>query len=368
MILTLLYLLILLILSVYTYALIDPNITMFSNKAWELFRNFVVDFGYNNRASSWIVFLILVTLLFIFHLIFIRPKNVKIYNPMKLGLIIGAVMLFSYSFLSHDLLSYMFYGKILTHYHNNPYFHMPAEYYLDPWLRFTQWTGTRYPYGPTFLLISAIPSFLGFGKFFLTFFLFKGIFIFFYLMSVYLLAKLNRHWAIFYATNPLIIIEGLANNHNDFIALSITILGFYLLKKNKNIIARITLLFSSGIKYMTLPLLFLPIKNKKYIVIPLIGTAMVLGYLSFFSEIQPWYFLMLFAFIPYYKKIIYNLNIFFFGLIMSYYPYVRFGGWDKVIGWTTDQKVGAKHQIILTFFVLNIIFLLYKNLIKKKIL
>ena len=39
------------------------------------------------------------------------------------------------------------------------------------------------------------------------------------------LNKLNTKWAIFFATNPFVLIEGLTNAHNDFIAVGLAILG-----------------------------------------------------------------------------------------------------------------------------------------------
>jgi len=85
-------------------------------------------------------------------------------------------------------------------------------------------------------------------------------------------------------------------------------------------------------------------------------------------EIQPWYFILFFALIPFFEDLVTNLNIFFFGLLMSYYPYVRHGGWGKIIGWTSSEKVILKHKIIYIFLLMNIIYLLFRKLVKKKVL
>ena len=60
-----------------------------------------------------------------------------------------------------------------------------------------------------------------------------------------------------FATHPLIIMEGLLNLHNDLIGVCLAIIGFYYLLKNKNIQARLLLTASFGIKYLTLPFLFI---------------------------------------------------------------------------------------------------------------
>ena len=38
---------------------------------------------------------------------------------------------------------------------------------------------------------------------------------------------------------------------------------------------------------------------------------------------------------------------------MSYYPYIRLGGWD------TEDKVVLKEQIILVFTIMNVLYFVY---------
>ncbi len=350
-----LYLFFLLALSIYSYALVDPNFTLFNSSFWTVFRNFVVYFGYYQRYWSWIVYLILILILFGFYFYFL--KKVKKYNPFKLAVLISGILVISYPFLSHDFFNYLFDAKIVTFYFKNPYFYKALDFPTDHWLRFMHWTHRTYPYGPIFLLITLVPSFLSFGKLILSFFLFKVTWSIFYILSVYLLYKLNKKWAMIFATHPLIIIEGLVNAHNDLIGICLAIIGIYYLTKNKNIFGRLFLVMSAGIKYITFPLIFLVKGNKKNInYLILIGITILIGYLTFFGEIQPWYFLSFFALVPYFEKIISWLNIFFLGLLLSYYPYIRLGGWDSV------EKLQLKHIIILAFAVINLI---YFWLIKK---
>ena len=362
------YILLLIILSIYSYSLVDPNFTLINSHYWTLFRNTVVYFGYYQRFWSWIVYLILISALFLFYFYFVR--QVKKYHPLTLALLIGGILLLSYPFLSHDFFNYLFDAKIVTYYFKNPYFTKALDFPNDPWIRFMHWTHRTYPYGPFFLLITLIPSFLSLGKLVLSFLLFKITWFIFYLSSVYLLNKLNKKWSMIFATHPLIIIEGLINAHNDLIGLCLAFIGIYYLSKNKNLLGRIILVFSAGIKYMTFPLVFL-VKPQVHprgepqaqphpggVILVLVGLVMILGYLTFYAEIQPWYFLTLFAFLPYLEKFISRLEIFFIGLLLSYYPYIRFGGWDSL------EKLQLKHIIILVFLVINVIYFvgtLFKN-------
>ncbi len=345
------YLVLLISLTVYSFALVDPNLTFINNSVWASFRDVLVQLGYYQRDLSSIVYILIILLLFLAHYYFV--KNFKIINIFWLVIPLCFLGLFSYPFLSHDFFSYMFDAKIVTFYHQNPYIARALDFVPDPWLRFLQWTYREYPYGPTFLPLTLIPSFLSFGKFLVDFLLFKGLFLGLFLLGFSLLNKINKKWAVFFATNPLIINEGLVNSHNDFIALSLAIIGICLLNK-KEWLGRFSLLLSFGIKYVTFPFIFLSKKKESPInkvVLLLIIAVMI--YLSFWEEIQPWYFLALFVLIPYYEKWLARLNIFFAGLLFSYYPYIRFGGWDK------HWKVLLKHQIIETFFIINLIFLLF---------
>ncbi len=351
------YFIILALFSIYSYSLIDPNLTLFSNQLWELFRNNIIYLGYYQRSISSYIFLSFIVLLFFFH--FYLVKNSKKFRPLKLALGVGLILIFSYPFLSHDFFNYMFDAKIVTFYGANPYIKKALDFPGDPWLRFMHWTHRTYPYGPVFLPLTLLPSFLSLGKLVMNFFLFKLLFAAFYFTAVYFLSKINSRWAVIFATQPLILVEGLINSHNDMVALSLAVIGIYFLFKKK-IWARWFLFFSAGIKYMTGPLLFLS-KNKKskINILVVILIISVLIYFSFWQEIQPWYYLAAFAFLPFYEQLIIRLNIFFAGLLFSYYPYIAFDFWNNL------ENIEMKHFIILVFFVINLLLLLIQyNFIK----
>jgi hypothetical protein len=172
--------------------------------------------------------------------------------------------------------------------------------------------------------------------------------VFFYLAAVWATNKIDKNKALIIATHPLIIIEGLITPHNDLIAMSLGLIGIYLLF-NKSIWSRVLFIFSGLIKYSTLPILLISKKNKWLNTLAFIGILVPLAYLSFFSEIQPWYFLILFIFLPIFPNLIKKTELFLMGLICSYYPYIMLGGWDK------QYKVDLKHQIIIYFFIGNLL-------------
>lgn len=352
-----LYSIFLAVLSIYSYSLIDLNLTFINHPIWNKFRDWIIQLGYFHRDISWNIYLSLVIIGFIFYFFFI--KNYKKYNPLLISIVTGSNLFFSYPFLSHDLFNYLFDAKIVTFYHQNPYLLRALDFPSDPWLRFMHWTHRTYPYGPSFLLLTLIPSALSFGKFILSFFFYKGMVVGFYILTVFLLSRSNRKWAVIFATHPLILIEGLINGHNDMIALSLALISIMILQKNKLIYAKIMFMLSAGIKYTTMPLIGLT-KNGRFNNIILFIQMCLLIYMGTKMEIQPWYYLILFVLIPFYAKLLIDWNIFISGLIFSYYPYIRIGGWDTV------EKVTIKHQIIFVFFLLNIIYLFFEKVIFKK--
>ncbi len=356
-IMIILYGILLFALGIYSYFLIDPNITFFQSNYWVQFRNWTVYLGYYRRDISWVVYLALVLLLFIFHFLFI--KKYKSYSAVSIAALIALFGVISYPFISHDLFNYMFDARILTHYGQNPYFFKALDFPHDLWIRFMHWTDRTYPYGPTFLPLTLIPSFFGFGKFSLTFYLFKIFNGTLYVIAVYLLNKNNKKIALFFATHPIIIIEGIINTHNDLIAVTLGLIGIFLLGKKRQIWARILLLFSIGIKYITLPIIFLYSKTRTawYTTFLFVMQIALVVYVCYRMEIQPWYFISLFVFVPYFPEFLEKLSILFFGLLMSYYPYIRLGIW------TVDRIALKRELIFISLFICIIWQLLYTVLL-----
>jgi len=348
-----LYFVILSILAVYSYSLIDLNLTLFNHPLWNSFRSFIIQIGYFKRELSFSLYTFLILSLFFLQYLSIKAKL----NPVKLALLIGVICLFSYPFLSHDYFNYIFDAKILTFYGKNPYLFKALDFPTDQWARFMHWTHRTYPYGPVFLLITLIPSFLAMGKFILNYFFFKLMFVGSYLLMVYLLNKINKKWALFMAVNPLIIIEGLVSPHNDLIGLSLAIVGIYFIFKEKNLPGRLFFIISGGIKYVTLPLIILSKSRKAFNILAMLGIIFGIAYASYKLEIQPWYFLSFFAFLPFFPELFSHLNIFIAGLLFSYYPYVYLGGWDK------PYKIVIKHNIMWIFLCLNLVYFFGRKLL-----
>lgn len=348
-----------LLLVVYSYFLIDPNITLFQHPWWVSFRDFTVYMGYYQRETSWYIYLSIIFSLFTAHIWALKKyKNFPIWRYVFL---IGGLLVLSHPFLSHDFFNYMFDARILTEYGKNPYLFKALDFPTDQWTRFMHWTHRTYPYGPSFLPVTLVPSILGMGKFSVTLILFKLVWIFAYCLTVFILNKLNKRYAVFFATHPYILIEGLVNGHNDFIGVALAIVGVWYVFKLERISAFVAFIFSIGIKYVTAPVILINfMKTKMQIRLVFILQILLLVVLIAKLGVQQWYFLSLFVFVPYVPRFLEVMAVFFAGLLFSYYPYIRFGGWD------TSEKVDMKNQIIIAALMVQCVVLFAYYFFKRK--
>jgi hypothetical protein len=130
----------------------------------------------------------------------------------------------------------------------------------------------------------------------------------------------------------------------------------YYLKHN-GIVSKIFALLSSGIKYITLPLLLI-FDNTKSVVVSFIAMSVIMIYLCSKQGIQPWYFTSFFVFLPFYRKLFIKTSLISFGLLASYFPYISYGGFNK------PEWIGQKNMIIYVSFLLTL--LIYLTPLLKK--
>lgn len=316
---TFLYLFALLCLGVYSYSQIDLNLTLFHAEVFLQFQKLLIQLGYFHRGLSTMVFGFLLLLLFW------SCRRLDHNNWNKIIIIAMVVGLLSYPGFSHDFFNYLFDARIVTHYKQNPYLLKALDFPNDLWTRFMHWTHRTYPYGPIWLVISLIPSFLGFGKFILTALNFKLMFIVAYGVCCYVISRLNYKNLWIFAFNPLVIIEGLISPHIDLVMLMFALLAVYKFKW-------VNLLLSIGIKFSTLTLIpaFLFISSKRFYDW-LISTAYLSVLLQIvFREVLPHYFLLplgLTALSDDKKWHYLAMTVSFVALFARYIPFLYTGEW-----------------------------------------
>ncbi|OGH19953.1 MAG: hypothetical protein A3D74_00760 [Candidatus Levybacteria bacterium RIFCSPHIGHO2_02_FULL_37_13] len=356
----------LLSLTIFSYFFIDSNLTYL--------KDFYSGFAYKHRYSATFFYLLILLIFFTLYILLLKlisKKKIDFKDLRYLIFITIALLLFSYpAMLSFDIFNYISTSKVLFFYYENPYIIMPIEFAGDPLLSFTHASNKIALYGPSWILISAIPYFTGFGNFIVTLFSFKLFVSMFYLGTVFLIWKISKNlvYVSFFAFNPLVIIETLLSGHNDIVMMFFSLFSFYLLMKKKIIIpAFIFFIFSIFIKYSVIFLfpIFIYIilktirkqpidwKNIFYFSFLLMAGAFILSPIR--EEIYPWYAIWFLPFISivFQKRTLVYISVALsFGLLLRYVPFMLFG---THFGVTPFLKISV--TLTPVFFVLIYVFL-----------
>lgn len=335
------WLVISLVIFVYSYGFVDFNLTLSSHPLVMNFVTWSQQLAMFDRHTSLAVYLTLIAILYILYTMtlwqYVRVNDRQNQFPWRFVLMTAVALSLSYPFLSSDVFKYLFAAKELLVYHANPHLIAPQVFEGDTWLRFMRWIHTPSPYGPVMTAL-AIPYYLlGFGKFVPSLYLFKLDQIFWYGLTIWLVGKLAIKKPIFahlvFAFNPLVLFEWLVNAHNDAPMISLLLLSLYLIKESRRLPAIITLLFSIGIKYVTvfaLPFLFikkLSVSTIGYGSLVILSLAPILYHYSY--QYQPWYVTWIIPFVAILgsRPLIFMATAYSFGALLRYIPYISTGLW-----------------------------------------
>lgn len=334
------YSLLLFFLGIYSYSQIDLNLTLFQASWFLAFQKWIIYLGYFNRPISTAIFIVIIVLLFVFYLLFFWHRN-KI-SRRDLAILLGALAvlgLVSYPAFSHDLFNSIFYPRLIFEHGANPYNATALMYPADPWTRFMHWTHNTYPWGPVYLGLSIPFYLLGFGKFVLTLINFKLLHVLAYLGSAYFIFRLaGTGGAIFFALNPLIILEAVVSGHLDIVMLVFSLASVYFVRKNI-ILSFLLMILSVGVKFVTA--LFLPVllwwtrfsedmRMKALLFLSFLGVAMQI----YFRDLLPHYFIVplgVAALFPRQKYLFtFSLLISLVLLLVRYLPFLYSGQWLSI--------------------------------------
>lgn len=292
------YFLITISLFVYSYGFVDLNLTLSSHPLVFNFVSWVQQLVYFDRGLSLKIFVALITLLFLLYtgtLVHSSTRASTLF-PWRFIALISLILALAYPMLSSDVFKYLFVAKEIVLYHANPYLVTPNAFPDDTWIRFMRWVHTTTPYGPVFT-ITTIPYYLlGMGKFVPILYLFKLDQLAWYFLTIWVIGRLAKHRVttqLYFALNPLILMEWLVNAHNDAMMIALLMLSIYLLTIQKRVWSLITLLLSIGVKYVTiffLPFIFL----KKMSLSLIVHCSLIILFLApllyhYSWQYQPWY-------------------------------------------------------------------------------
>ena len=216
-----------------------------------------------NKVFSGIVFAVAIIALFAIYYMGWRLCRKLTAAKVTLTIFIFAslfaiTLIFMYPVTAVDMFNYFFSGRIFVHYHQNPLVVAPYQFSDDPlsWTALAYW-GAPAPYGPLWILLSAIPNLLGGDNLLLNLILLKVEMVIFYLLSALLIYRIlteikpeYRNAGLFlFAWSPLILFEGIGNGHNDMAMIFFILLGIYAIVQGRTSLGFAALIASVFIKY-----------------------------------------------------------------------------------------------------------------------
>lgn len=199
-----------------------------------------------------------------------RRQRWLLWLVLGVAAILGLTLVLSPSLPSDDIFSYILYGRISAVHHANPLITTPAAFTSDPFLPLVFWRNTRSVYGPVWLLLSdglsLLAQALG-GSLAVYVALFKLLGLLAHLANALLIWRILGRLAprrqlsgtLFYAWNPLCLLEFCASGHNDAVMLTLLLLGVYCLLRGSlawEVAALVAFGLSVATKYA--PLILLP--------------------------------------------------------------------------------------------------------------
>ncbi len=263
--------------AIFSFSLTDPNLVLTTWHPYWVFQQWMWQTFFSNAPLLSEVYTLLITAMFAcyFGFMYLASRVTKKTDLKRsrwwLILLIALPLFFSYNALSHDIFNYIFNAKMVLVYHGNPQQQIALDFPQDSWVRFMHNTNTPAPYGYGWIGISLIPSALGFGKFTITWLLFRlfsVISICFLILSSIALTRIDLHkekvvWTgiLSVILNPLFLIEVISNSHNDVWMMAPALLSFAVLHNTKRphllrwVFSTLLLFFSISIKLSTVVLI-----------------------------------------------------------------------------------------------------------------
>lgn len=231
-----LYFFILSLFVVFSYGFIDLNLHLSSSPVFLMLQKPLEVLVFQMRPIASVIFLFIVSTLFVVYIWFLKKGSVffPTWKKMLPFLIAVSVLLVvSFPALTYDIFNYITTAKVAFFHHENPYLVMPIEIPNEPYLAFTRAANKVALYGPVWILGTAVPHYLGQGNIWLTIIMFKLMNAFCYIGLSYLIYRATKSIknVLFFALNPLILIEILVSGHNDIYMMAFTVAAILLWEK-----------------------------------------------------------------------------------------------------------------------------------------
>jgi hypothetical protein len=219
-----------------------------------------------SRQAIWLILCCLLLELYRAGFELVRKQRV---GPRYVFWLVGVISLIAFAtapFDSTDVSVYINQGWLQTHYHVNPYNTCVSEipqWMHDPMLK-QHWTNSPCLYGPLFAAITAAITMVGQNNYLLNVFLFKtlnlachiGIALLLFSSVKAMSSKEKSIEAVFlYGVSPFILLQQVANVHNDLILTFFSCLALFFVIKRKYLFVVLACIAGAAIKYISILLL-----------------------------------------------------------------------------------------------------------------
>lgn len=193
-----------------------------------------------SRGRTWAAYLYIAGLLLLFALYLVGMRAVRLYSgPDRLrpilgfALAFGLILLWLYPVTATDVFQYVVRARLRLLYGANPMVVIPNQFPQEPYLPFLgEWVDKLSPYGPAWeLLAGTVAATFGAMNMVSGALAYKSVALLFYLACAGLIAWARRGDAeavYFFAWNPLVLLQGIGNGHNDLVMLTWIVLGLAL--------------------------------------------------------------------------------------------------------------------------------------------
>lgn len=338
------------LLSLFSYCFVDRNLTLTTIKPLQSLLQLFQYVGYDTRFFAGSVYIIVTILFWIAYFIILRCVQLHSITQRTVFsaiILTSSILLLAYPAFSYDVFNYTTTARVTYIHKENPWIVRPIEIPNEPALAYTRAANKVALYGPSWILLTAIPHYLG-GEYIwtriLAFKLLVGLFSFGLLYVIWLQTKST--WLVaFYGLNPLVLYEVFLGGHNDVVMMLLLVFSVCIYFPNdfrtsfsvcSRILGIVLLAISILVKGATIvcvPLYFFPRVQRQvvwYCMLLLLWIVFLLSPLR--EEMYPWYFvwcISIASLLP--RSWVHNVIIAVsLGLLFRHVPYIVYREYDGI--------------------------------------
>jgi hypothetical protein len=153
-----------------------------------------------------------------------REESVPLWVILAFSWLFGVTLIWLYPVTATDLFQYVMRARVQVVYRANPMIVTPGHFPSDPLLPFVgEWKNSLSPYGPAWELLAGAVARLGFTGAVPGAMAYKVVALLAYLVCIAALVRgtdSDARALLFFAWNPLVLLQGLGNGHNDLVMLA----------------------------------------------------------------------------------------------------------------------------------------------------